>query len=350
MTRTAADQANRYDAPADRDQAVYALLDWYAHTARTCDVLLFPAHPRLQLHARQPLHPTPIADRDNALVWLDVERDNLLAALHHSSTRGLHQHTVLLAYASRFLFTDGALNSALGATVAGLVAARQCGDRVAQAAFHMRQGGLLATLERWDQARAELDQARALAVELGDRPQNALAINDIGWLCIQQERFAEAVAALRQALPLSRGIDTGRAEGLVEGNLCRAYTGLGEYQEALVHGERSLSLRRQCGDLPGEANALHHLAQARQRQGEYQLAIALCREAVALGRRARIDLGSSVAGPLDTLAQCLHTIGKTAAAIASWREAASLYETHGRPHRADCIRERLETLGVTLGS
>jgi tetratricopeptide (TPR) repeat protein len=265
----AAHQAHQYDSAADRHHALDGLLGWYAHTATTCDRLLYPAFARVARRPAIPAHPTPIADPGAAWSWLNIERGNVLAALRHAAAHGQHQHTLILAADTRFLGSLGGWEDVLEAVDLGLVAARQCGEHRAEAWFHDWRGGTLITLRRWDQARAEYQRAGTLAREIDDQYPYAWSLNGLARVCMGQGQFAEAMTLLRDALPLARGIDTGRCEAVVEGNLSIARAGVGDYQQALVHGRRGLALRRQCGDRSGEARAVYDLARAWQGLGDY---------------------------------------------------------------------------------
>ncbi|MFC0438037.1 tetratricopeptide repeat protein [Kutzneria buriramensis] len=128
------------------------------------------------------------------------------------------------------------------------------------------------------------------------------------------------------------------------GNLSRACIGLGDYQQALKHGQHGLALRRQCGDRPGEALALHHLARAWQGLGDHPRAIDLCQKALAIGRTNPTLPLASVGEPLETLAECLHHTGHTSDAIPLWREAADTFHQYGEPHRAAQVRDLLRAL------
>lgn len=338
----AVDQAHHHDPAADRDRALGALLDWCAHTAITCDTMLFPAFPRLPHQIETPAHPTVISDLESAWLWVMAEQGNLLAALRHSARHGRHSHTLALANGLRFLASLGRWEDRLEAVDAALVAASQSGDRSAEAFMHIGRAECFLDRQRWDQARTEYQRVETLASELGDQRWYAGAQFGLGRLSVLQGRFAEALPLLWKSLPVARGVDSGRLESVVEINLSMANIGLGDFQQALVHGQRGLMLCRQCGDHGGEAGTLHRIAQAWQGLGDYPQAIALCREAIALGRDTRVSPAGLVAEPLDTLAQCLHHAGHTGEALTCWQEAARIFDTYGRPEDATRVRERLQ--------
>ncbi|HEX4703555.1 MAG TPA: TIR domain-containing protein [Pseudonocardiaceae bacterium] len=339
----ALDQTTRHDSVADRDHALRSLLNWYAHILDTCDALLHSAIDRLPLTLIAPAYPTAISDRAQAWAWVTAERDNLLAVLRHTARHGMHYRTLCLADRVRFFYTLGNWGALLDTRGWAIVAARQCGDRTAEARFLIGRGEGSESLRRWDHARADLTQALKLARDLGHRHYQARALHVLGRSCIPQERFEEAVRYLWQALPLSVGQGNGRTEGMIETDLGYAYTRLGDYRRALRHAERGRFLRRRCGDLEGEVIALHYLAEAWQGLGEHSKTIALCEEAITIGRISD-DLVHVLAKPLDTLATSLYHFDDIASATACWLAAAAIFENRGRPFLADQARARTATV------
>ncbi|MGH3878190.1 MAG: ATP-binding protein [Actinophytocola sp.] len=340
----ATDQAHHFDHDDVRASAVRNLLDWYAHTARICDELVYIANPRLPQQLAAPVdYPKVTLDRPAALDWLESERANLLAALRDAARRGMHRHVLQFADSMRFLYLTGSWDEIIEVDSCGIAAAQDCGDRSAESFFHARRGDTHIEMRSWDAAEIDIQQALATSRALGDHLRHAWALNGFACLWLKKERFDDANTYLREALPLSRGVDTGRLEAVLEGNMTQAYIGLGHYQEALECGERSLELRRRAGDLYGEPFALHLLARAWLGLGEYRKVIDLCQQAISLGRVTG-NLGETVAQPLDTLATALHHTGNTTEAVNCWQEAANLYDKYGRPYPADEIRRRLSSM------
>lgn len=330
----AADLSERYDQPDTQRQAFLALMGWYTYMAYVCDSLSYAAHPRWsQWTLPKPANPLIFNDRSAARHWLEVERNNLLAILRHSVLHEPHPYALHLADSMRFLFWVGGLDDLLAADTMGLAGARYLGQFDAESYFQARRGEALVYLQRWDEALVELQQSLMAARNLQDSVLTVQALSQVGLLLVKQARFEEALPYLQEALPMSRGVDTGRWEGVVEGIICRAYGGLGLYREALEHGERQLAIRRNAGDLPGEPLSLHQVAQVRQALDDHATAIALCREAIDLGRQYG-DLLVMVAGPLETLAISLRVTGQAIKAIECWEEAVIIYQQYGRTDEA----------------
>src|SRR5205823_1736406 len=97
----------------------------------------------------------------------------------------------------------------------------------------------------WSEAHEILLEGFAVAVEAADGHRQAQILNEHGLLFIRQHRYAEAVEVLSRALPLSSEGQRGRLEGIIENNLSDAWTGLGEYERAIQHAERSTPRRAQ---------------------------------------------------------------------------------------------------------
>ncbi|WP_409495973.1 ATP-binding protein [Amycolatopsis sp. cmx-11-12] len=337
----AADLARRTDTDNDRDRALEAMLTWYTHTANTADHHLYHLLPKLPAVVAEPDHPHPITDLYEAWAWLNTERANILAALHHAADHRLDHHTIPLAHACRFLCSIGSPHERIDTHDIGITAANRIGNRTQEATLLLYRGETASELGWWDQAHADLDRAATLARQLDDTQLQVFGLNGRGLLLLRQGQFDKAVRLLELALPLGRSIDTGHVEAMTEGNLSTAHLGLGHGQLALEHGERGLRLRRKAGDLTGEALALTHVARAWHQLGDPETAIALCRDAIVLGRSTPLNRYQTIADPLDVLATCLHQLGRTSEATTCWQEAAAVYDDTGYPHKAAQVRQRL---------
>ncbi len=344
----AADQARRYDTDGDRDQALEAVLAFYTHTARTADRYLYHLFPQIPAVVAEPDHPHPIADFDEAWVWLSAEHADILAALQYAAEHRRDHHTIPLAHACRFLCSTGSPRDWIHAHDVGITAAKRAGNRTQEATLLLGRGETASDLGWWDQARADLDDAAALAQQLDDLQLQVFCLNGRGLLLLRQGHFEEAVQLLELALPLAKGSDSRRWEAVVEGNLSIAYLSIGLSQVALDHAERGLGLRRQVGDITGEAWALTHVARAWHQLDDPEKAIALCRSAIAVGRSTPLNRHNTVADPLDVLAICLHQLGRTDEAITCWQEAAAIYDDAGYPNRTAEVRQRLHEAQSTL--
>ncbi|MEV7046185.1 tetratricopeptide repeat protein [Amycolatopsis sp. NPDC051061] len=337
----AGEQARRHEKEPERDHVLELLIDWYAHTARACDELVFPGFLRLPGRATAPANVPAIHDRVQALRWLETERANLLSALQQAVLHEFWNLAIHLADSTAFLSARGSRIEWLKAIQAGLTAAQRSDDHYAETSFHMCRGEALTFLRRWDDAIESYNFGLSIATSLEDQWHQAFGLNGLGVLFCRQRRFTEALEYLQKALTLTHDINTGRFEAVIHGNLSRAYTGLGRYRQALEHGEHDLALRRRLGDPEGEAGALHNVASAVQGLGDHEQAITLSREAITLGRQVNINLDYVVAEPLNTLAKSLQHIGDNAEAITCWSESVAIFTEYGAPERAAHARAQI---------
>jgi tetratricopeptide (TPR) repeat protein len=343
----AADQAHHHDTPDDRLRALESLFTWYTHTVRAADLHLYPTASQLPAVVAKPDYPHPLADPDEAWTWLTTERTNILAALQHAAERQLDHHVVPLADACNFLLSAGSPQEWIEVLRLGIIAARGTGNLTLEAHLLISRGEAGTLVGTWDQVQADLDRAEDLARQL-DKPtilRNSLYAR--GLLFLRRGRFEEALRWFDLVLPLCQGSDTRGWEARVEGELSEAYAGLGQYHLALEHGERSLRLYRRSGGLTREAWALTRLARARHGLHDLDGAIALCRDAIAIGRRTPLNHLITLGGPLEVLATCLHQLGRTSEATVCWQEAATVYDT-GYPHKAAEVRQRLKDAQTIL--
>jgi hypothetical protein len=337
----AADRAMSDDTPAARDQALAATVTWYAQTAETADRLMFPAQPALPTDIGTPVHPVRLADRAQAWSWLTSECDTLLALLKYAAEHEMTVPTIALAAVMRFLAMRprAMWSSRLAAESLGLLAAEASGDRTAEAVFRSTRADTHQMMGHWIESDIDLDRLTALAQELDAPELYCEALCGKGRNRKLQHRDAEARLYYQQALPLVRATGNRHIEAVVECNLSQISTRLGHHQDALAHARRELVIRRECGDLVGEAYALHNMAVAEQGLGNHLMAIDLGEQACALFR-ATTATEQFLTEVLETMAISLENNGEHARAGECRLEARTiLAELGGRQTELPSDRE-----------
>ncbi len=217
------------DSEAERRAALTRLFDYYLHTAAAAMDTLAPAERHWRPRTTPPRTPSPLVMDDGAArAWLDAERASLVAATSHAAANGWPDHAKRLA-STLFRYLDS--------------------------------GGY------FPEAGVVHDQARRAARQAGDRSAEASALSNLGVVDLQQGRHRRAASHLQRALSLSReaGDRIGEAGALM--NLGVADLRQGRYQQAVSQLERALALSRETGDRTGEAHALINLGVVRGRQG-----------------------------------------------------------------------------------
>jgi tetratricopeptide (TPR) repeat protein len=254
--------ASRLDPSDDRAQATGRLLDYYQQAAARAQALLarqargVPAQSAGAVPADVPV----LAGREQALAWVRAERTSLLACLDQATAAGQHARVI-----------------ALTAALEGL----------------LRHDG------RWDEAITRHATAVRAARQLGDRPGEALALNDLGDARRMAGDFAGAAGDLQEALDIAREIASPDAEVTAlneSGTLSRARGDLGQ---AGARYQQALDLARQLGIALEEAHALAGLGRCAQAAGRTAEAEDKLRQALAIFQRIGAAEAADVSAELD---------------------------------------------------
>ena len=173
---------------------------------------------------------------------------------------------------------------------------------------------------------------RTLAQETPSLDTDAAVLLDEADRLLQQglqqyrvSQFREALQSLEQALERYRDPAVQAAfpqasrqgEGNALGNLGVAYSNLGQYQEAIALYEQYLAIAREIGDRRGEGNALGNLGIAYRNLGQYQEAIDLHEQALVISREIGDRRGEG---------STLGNLGNAYADLGQYQEAIDLYQ------------------------
>jgi DNA-binding SARP family transcriptional activator/tetratricopeptide (TPR) repeat protein len=282
-----------------RRAATHRILDHYLHTAHLADQLLGPPRDRIAPAPAQPgvVHEHP-ADYRQALAWLTDEHTVLLSAFRQAIEVGLDTHVWQLAavlaafHQRRALWCDWVATHS-----AALAAGHRLGDRAAMACAHRNLGSAYSFLGRYTEAPNHLEQALVLCGELGDQRGQAQAHLVLGSCRSRQNRPDDALVQAGKALEL---------------------------------------FRAQGGDAAWQAQALNNLGWYRAQRGDYQQALDLCRQALALVRRTDHVIGE--AHTWDSLGYAYHHLKRYEQATDCYRHAVKLFQQLGdRYHEADIL-------------
>ncbi|HLH58362.1 MAG TPA: BTAD domain-containing putative transcriptional regulator [Streptosporangiaceae bacterium] len=160
----------------------------------------------------------------------------------------------------------------------------------------------------------------------GDRPAEAWVLNNLGLVCIQQ-RTDDAVGYFEAALAIRRECGDLRGEAISRNNLADAYLRLGRTAEALDQFERTLSVLREAGNRYGEGAVLTGMGQAHLNLGHADEAIGYLQQ----GREIFVDIntphGEDVA--VHHLARAYLELGRTQDAIRSFHDALTISRAVG---------------------
>ncbi|WP_330270428.1 tetratricopeptide repeat protein [Lentzea sp. NBC_00516] len=295
------------DESGDIMNATRRLVDFYTHTARAADRMLYPNRSAVLLSApAEGSDPLTFDGEDDAVRWLGVEYRELRAALDEAVHGSWHEQAWHLA---RSLDT-----------------------------YHYRSGRLAENVET---SRVGV----IAAVALDDTVWTAIALRQLGRAYTRVGDFDEASQCLRRSLA-SIGEDGDDAElGHVHHDLARLAARSGDHAAALRHSSEALRRYREARNAIGESHALNALGRAQGELGDDEAAIRSCAESLALSEKLGNRSGRVVA--LDNLGVLSRRTGAFDQAVAHFSEAVRLAaEQEDRFFEAEVT----ERLGLVLAS
>lgn len=326
-------------------------------------------------------------DQAAQLALLDLEIDNILAALEWTCVSGEPEQAVALAaslapyWQRRGLFTEGSdwLGRALAlepvtpsaeraraltgfATLAtpggrfaeaeraladAIALARAAGDPAAEAQAHDTAGILARGRGELERAQTSHEAAFALWTALGDRRGAAGSRSNLGLLANIRGEHAAAERCYLEAWSLIHGAGDPATEAAVLANLGEVAARAGRPRDAADYYERALAIVRELGDPIRIAILVGNAAEVKLVLGEVAEAAALAAEAVAQFRA--LDDKIQLAGALYIQGVILAATQRRGMALAILREALALYHLLGNWVDAAQTVEAIAGLFVAAG-
>jgi DNA-binding SARP family transcriptional activator len=319
------------DADGECHAALTRLFDHYLHAAATAANTLYPAD-----HHRRPAIPPPgspvppVAAPEAAQAWLDAERPSLVTVALHTAAGGWPGHAArLAAVLFRYLDTGGHLAEAVTVHDCALRAARQVGDRGAEAEALIS----LATVDvrqcRYPSAIDRLEQSLGMFRTAGDKSGQARAQHNLGIIALLQGAYPRATGPLQQAAALFHEAADPYGEARAVGNLGVVATHQGDYQQAAEYMRQVLAMFRAIGDRSGEAHGLASLGDLEWRQGRFERAAGHLKQSLVMFRAIGDRSGEAYA--LAHLGDVDLRRGHHGRAIAHHRQSLSLFIQTGNP-------------------
>ena len=346
LLRSYARQLAAAEDDADvRQAAMTSLFDYYLGAAASAMDALVPAE-----RSRRPRIPPPptaapaMAGPAAAREWLDIERADLLAVAAHTAQCGWPRHaTRLAATLFSYLATGGHNTEAIVLHAHALNAARELGDRAAEATTLVSLGEVEWRLGRFPQGVGRYDQALALFREIGDRAGEAQVHGNLGLIAWRQGRFVQASGHYQRGMTAFREIGDRTGEARALDNLGAIGRRLGQYQQAADYNRRALAAFREIGDQIGEARALGNLALVCRRQGLMEQAAGHLQQSLFISRQ--IGDRACEAEALSDLGEVFLHQGCYPQAVDHYLQALALFREIG--HRA-CEAQALSGYGNVL--
>jgi tetratricopeptide (TPR) repeat protein len=340
----AADLVHHNDDAPTRDAALTRLLDHYTHTAHTADRLLHPLRdPITPALARPATGATVYAPGDDrqAMHWLAVEHQELLAAQRSAAETGHERHACQLAWSLDTYLTRRGYRRDLAATwKIALCAANRLDDPAAIAYAHRALAIASIEIEQYDDAWHHAQQAHEQYQHLGDQIGQGYALRDLAYLCWRQGDPEAALRHARTGLALFEATGHKRAIANELNGVGWYHAELGNHAEALRCCERALALLEALGDDVGAAYTWDSLGYAHHHLGNHAEATDCYSRALALHRQ----LGDrhDEADTLHRLGDTHLAVGDRDAAIAVWQRALDILTELAHPDAAG-VRMKLDS-------
>ncbi|MDH6114417.1 tetratricopeptide (TPR) repeat protein/transcriptional regulator with XRE-family HTH domain [Kitasatospora sp. MAP12-15] len=319
----AAAAAAATEREAAREAALERLGSYYLHTAQQADRhLARRTRADAPPAAAQPAVAPPLPDRDAALSWIRVERDNLIAQAadtRHPRAIALATPltTPLAAALAAVLLLDGPWTQAAALHQAAAEAAQQLGDLAGEAGALCDLGRIRHATGDYRASGELYERALAICQGLGDRPGEAVGLHELGRIRLLTGDLLVAADLQERALAIFRELGDRLGEARTLCDLGRARHSTGDSPEAARLTRQVLALYQELGDRRGEAGALHDLAFILDETGDVRAAADLYRRSLAIYQ----DLGSG-----QGRANALRGLGRARHAEGDFRAAAELHE------------------------
>jgi DNA-binding SARP family transcriptional activator len=331
----AGERAEAEDTPQNREDALGRLFDMYLRTADAAATRLYPGIQHLlRKRAGSEARTLTLTDHTQALVWLDSERPNLVAAIRHAAEHGPKDFTWHVADALAGYFYGRMYRSDWVETAEiGLRTARETGEQVGEAAMldtlahaefsfgnyekardyglraselyqqaenpageaeiHKRLGLAFWPLGQLDESLEHFTRARDLSRRTGNRAGESTALNGMCLVYADRGQFAEMLTHNEEALVIQREIGSRMSEGASLHLKGYAYAELGRFKEALEFVTQALALYQETGFRYNEASTLTCIAAVHRDTGNYPHALEFGHRALILSRELSDTRGES---------------------------------------------------------
>lgn len=266
-------------------------------------------------------------DQELWLGRLEPEWENIRSAMEWSLTNG-HSETALRIMGSlwRFCLTHGHVSEGRSWLESTLDATTNQKSPLRTQALN-GAGYLALNQTDLDAAQRSFEHARELAIGIGHKPDEHLALIGLGQVAQNRSDFITALAHQSRALDVAREIDDPRAIGIALGNMGYVSYFQGNADDAARFWEETRKIVNALGDHVSEATVASNLGTLAMETGDFERARTLLSRALELQRR--LDYSAGIPTTLTNLADTWHRLGDFTLANDLFAEAVTRFRNNG---------------------
>jgi DNA-binding SARP family transcriptional activator len=317
------EQAGDIVQESDRVAATRRALHHYLATARTASLLLDPISPIVRnLRADQP--GLRLDTPKEAIDWIELERDNLIAVARQSTTRTDDPGTVegLAAGLNRPFSHRGWLTDLAEIHHQALQVAVHAGDWAGQARGHNQLGSIHKNQGRLEPAVEQFERALVCWDRAGLPQRKAGTLHNLGTTYGKLGRFDDALATQDEATATATAGGLRAYQAMILNGRAAVLIRMGRLDDAIDASRQSLEIWAEFDNPLGEATATDTLADAYRRSGRLDEAEAEYRRSAFLHHKAGARALEAVT--LWGLGDALHDLGRQDEARQCWHQSARI--------------------------
>lgn len=340
----AREEADRHD-PTELDQAMRRLFGHYLGTSAVAMALLAPHDVVVRTAAEVLTTVLPLANAEQAMDWLDAERQNLLTMAEVAANGNWPDRAIQVsALLCRYLVTRAHYADAMALHTLALKVARNYdrpefeGWELARiGVVHLRQGHFV-------EAKEHLVSALTIARNCGDVMLECRALRFLGEASVQLGHCADALDLLTHALQMTRELEDRYLEGHVLSTLGLTHDQLDNSDEALACHYNALLIADCLEDRDLSGPVLNNLGVYYRRRDLHAKAELCHRRALTIARTAGNP--GLEADSLVKLGEALYEDGQVDSARALVNSALAIAVEIGERNVEAQVRRILNTLSL----
>jgi tetratricopeptide (TPR) repeat protein len=330
------------DERDERRDAQHRMLDHYLHTAHAAALLFDPHRAPLTTDPPAPkVAPESMADHPRAEAWFTAEHPILVNLVRWADGQGLDLGTYQLAWSLQiYLHWRGHFHDCLDTQHTALGAVRRLGDPALQARVHRVLAGIYTNLGRYPEAHSHLDAANDMLGTIADQYGQGQTELAFGRLWISQGHHRKALYHHECALERFKAVGNVAWQSRALNALGWSHANLGEYDRAISVCREALAIQGELGDRHSQGMTLDTIGYAHHHLGQHEHAVDCYERALALHREVG-DVRNE-ADTLQHLGDTHHETGKKHKADSAWQRSLTIFDRLNDPD-ADVVRAKLRS-------